>query len=183
MGQYLSIGIATSISVNKEDAMQEGLVSITEVKNVLSEQYNNRNIYDWEEDEKYVRLKLRPDVAEQEWIDFLSDFYQERYRNGRVAHVNMEELKKLNTLDGWLKLANENKYPHYQSDSPFYYYTELPGRYGRGIRTNVSMIDLSLDGKILIECYEGLFHFIERLLRKRFSKYRLSDSLIVALGG
>ena len=49
--------------------------------------------------------------------------------------------------------------------------------------TSATQIILSLDGKILMECYEGLFEFFTRMIRERLSKYRLSDALSVSISG
>lgn len=44
-------------------------------------------------------------------------------------------------------------------------------------------IDLSLDGKILMECYNGLFKFFTSLVQEKFNKYSLSKTLRVTITG
>ena len=45
------------------------------------------------------------------------------------------------------------------------------------------IILLSADGKIIMECWGALFSFFTRLIKERLSKYKLSDSLLVAISG
>jgi hypothetical protein len=42
---------------------------------------------------------------------------------------------------------------------------------------------LSMDGKIIMEEYYGLFGFFTRLIRERLSNYKLSNGLLVAITG
>ena len=49
--------------------------------------------------------------------------------------------------------------------------------------TYVEQILLSADGKIIMECWGNLFRFFTRLIKERLSKYKLADSLLVAISG
>lgn len=51
------------------------------------------------------------------------------------------------------------------------------------VDTGATQIILSIDGKILMECYEGLFDFFTRMIRERLSKYKLADALLVSISG
>ena len=44
---------------------------------------------------------------------------------------------------------------------------------------SVSFVGFSLDGKIGMEFYYGVFAFFTRLIRDRLSQFRLADSLLV----
>jgi hypothetical protein len=50
-------------------------------------------------------------------------------------------------------------------------------------KLNVEQIILSLDGKIIMECYDEIFHFFARLIKERLSKYRLANALLVYISG
>lgn len=47
----------------------------------------------------------------------------------------------------------------------------------------VEGIDLSIDGKILMECYENLFKFLTSIIREKFNKYPISKTLLVTITG
>ena len=44
-------------------------------------------------------------------------------------------------------------------------------------------IDLSLDGKIIMECYGSIMSYFTSVLRDRYRKYALSKSLYVTISG
>ena len=82
MGQYLTIGVATKISVNKERAKRQASASPEKIKEALELNYNKSGIYTVEETEDNVLLTLRPEIAEAElnidslsrWLDRLFDY-------------------------------------------------------------------------------------------------------------
>ena len=138
MGLYLTIGILTKIKISKERAKRQASATPEDVKKTLLEHYNKKGIYNLEEDDYYISLKLKPEIAEPEMIDFLNDFYELRYsEEKRKVYTNMEEIEQRTTLDEWLEYAS----------------------------------------------YGELFLFFTNLIKDKLSKYKLADSLKVAISG
>ena len=75
MGQYLTIGIATKISVSKDEAKRQASATPEKIKEALELNYNKSGIYTVEETEGSVFLALRPEAAEAELVNLLQDFY------------------------------------------------------------------------------------------------------------
>ena len=184
MGQYLTIGLVTKIVEDKERAMKKGAATPEEVRAAMQEAYNQSGIYSMEETENVVRLMLSPEVAEAEMVDLLTDFYKLRYGDDGKWQEELEEIKKRHTLDEWIALADGNCSELFQLDSFVWIYTPFRRDYwDYALPTGTTQIMLSIDGKIVMECYDRLFKFFTRLIRERLSKYRLANALFVAISG
>ena len=184
MGQYLTIGIATKISISKERARAQASATSEEIKKALQDTFNQSGIYDVNENDGSVWLALKPEIAEQEWIRFLQDFYELRYQAADICRmVDMEDIKARKTLAGWVEYAKKKPYQAFQFDDMVYYNTPFPRGWTNSLRTNIEQIILSIDGKIIMECYDDLFSFFTCLIKQRFSKYKLASSLFVGISG
>lgn len=183
MGQFLVIGIATSIVANVK---QQRLKLTTEdLRKSLEKKYNKSGIYDVEEtDDGYVTLDLKSEVAESEWEALIGDFYKLRFPNESRELVDFDELRSRHSLEEWIELADQRKFECYQTADIYYcgYEDEING-WPQYIRASLGMIALSLDGKIVMECYGSVLDFFTRLIREKLSKYRLSESLFVDICG
>ncbi|MBR1502343.1 MAG: hypothetical protein IJ618_00475 [Prevotella sp.] len=154
------------------------------MKKTLLEHYNKKGIYNLEEDDYYISLKLKPEIAEPEMIDFLHDFYEMRYsEETRKEYTNMEDIKQRTTLDEWLEYASKKSNYAFQLDEFIHISTPYPGGWTDSLDTSAEQIILSLDGKIIMECYGELFLFFTNLIKDKLSKYKLADSLKVAISG
>lgn len=184
MGQYLTIGIVTEFSVSKERARREVSATDEEIRDTLQKCHNQSGIYLLNEDEGRVWLSLNPEVAKLEWVDFIQAFYELRYpEQQRLRMVDMHEVSKRNTLEEWLELANEKQYQGFQLDDYANCSTPFLKGWKKSLDTNVEQIILSIDGKIIMECYYDLFSFMTRILRERLSAFQLSNSLLISISG
>lgn len=183
MGQYLVIGIATSIYINKERAKRQASATPEKIEKALQEQYNQSGIYQVVDYDDCVCLELDPAIAEAEWVDFLEDFYKLRYVHDEPPHIDMDEIRKRTSLEEWIDFAEKKPYEAYQMDRYGWVSTDYPGGWTNSLDTSADIIILSIDGKILMECYQSLFDFFTRLIRDKLSKYRLAESLMVCISG
>ena len=184
MGLYLTIGILTRIKISKDWARKQASATPEDVKKTLLEHYNQKGIYNLVEDDYYVSLKLKPEIAEPEMIDFLHDFYEMRYSKEKMrVYTNMEDIKQRKTLDEWLEYAKAKKNFAFQFDEFIHLYTPYPRGWSQSLDTSGEQIILSLDGKIIMECYGELFSFFTKLIKDKLSKYKLAESLKVAISG
>lgn len=184
MGQYLTIGLMASIAIGKRESDYYS-VTPEDVRNVLQSTYNQSGIYDLKESDRSIRLQLKPEVAEAEMIALLDDFYKLRYNEEeRNRMVDMEKIKERSTLAEWVELADGNCSSTFQLDHYVLTYTPfVRGSAKHYLTTNITQIMLSIDGKIVMEEYYGLFGFFTRLIRERLSNYKLANGLLVAITG
>lgn len=183
MGQYLTIGLVTDICVDKKRAETKAGATGEEIKAAMHEAYNQSGIYSMEDTEDSACLSLRPEVAESELVDMLTDFYKLRYGDDDRVQDVMDEIKKRSTLDEWMELAQENRTDLFQQDPYVWLYTPYSRGWSHSLPTSAVQIALSIDGKIVMESYDELFKFFTRVIREKLSKYRLSAGLFVAITG
>lgn len=178
MGQYLVIGIATRIAADKKEAAWK-FKSIEEFKTLFEKQFNKNGIFQMKEDESDIWFELRPEIAEREWVEFIRDFYRLRYPRPGEKDEACEVLSQENSLEKWISLAEEKPFECYQL-TRFHHYLVDRERHCY-LPLLMDMIILSLDGKIVMECFNELFEFFNSLIREKLEKYQLNDSLFVYL--
>ena len=79
MGQFLVIGIATRITADKLRVEKE-FKDIKYFKTLFEKKNNSAGIYQLSETENTIELRLKSEIAEQEWPDFIQAFYSLRYQ-------------------------------------------------------------------------------------------------------
>lgn len=182
MGQYLVIGIAATIGVNKQ-RVKEDFNGIENYKSVMEKEFNQRGIYQWSETETQVFLELKPEIAEQEWMDFIKSFYELRYmdeeRIGYRIDKTLEDIAVGHDLRSWLEIARENCHQCYHMLPLYCYPIKNPYSFRGWTYVGMDMVVLSLDGKIIMECYSGLFRSLVKIIREKLERFSLSDSLFM----
>ena len=117
-------------------------------------------------------------------INFLQDFYEMRYsKEIEERTIGMETIKSMTSMDEWLRYAKTNSCYCFQFDEFVHIDTPYPGGWTHSLEASAEQIILSLDGKIIMECYGELFKFFTKLIKERLSKYKLAESLMVAISG
>ena len=135
----------------------------------------------WNENDEYFSISLNPEIAEKEWIDFLNAFYDLRFDDKKKEGVT-EYIKGWSSYHDWIDIAQQNRFESYQYDTYLYYPIE-GGDGFYSLYANVKQIILSMDGKIMMECYNDLFSFFTKLIHEKMRQYKLSDSLLVYITG
>lgn len=178
MGCFLVIGIATEIVANKAEAEKQ-FKGIENFKAAFEKKFNANGIYQMKETESRIVLELIPEIVEKEWVEFIQAFYGIRYAPDESDHqFALEAISKENNVEAWYKLAEEKCLESYQELPLYYYPMESPSFWGH-FHVGMDFIILSLDGKIIMECYDSLFEFFTRIIREKLANYLLSDSLFV----
>lgn len=184
MGRYLVIGLATRIAFNKKEA-ETALESVEKAKNHVTEKYAPLGVYDMTEEEDYVTFKLKDNLLEAELKDFLRDFYSDRLSFGSQSKEGesiLAALEKTQTADDILSLANEKSWEHFQFD-PYWDYNYVEDKWDEYMKLYIEGIDLSVDGKIMMECTNGLFEYFAFLLHEKYKNHLLSKTLHVTISG
>ena len=162
MGRYLGIGIVTEVSTNKDEAIK-ALSGEDAAKDYLNRRYNHTGLYDFIDNGCY-NFTLKRDIVRREWIDVLKTFYPMRYPGWKDDTNVIGSLQALDDPKKWL--AKETASGHHTQYA-----------------SQVDMICLSLDGKILMETYDGVMEFFTSLVRERLSGFQLRDAFKVNVVG
>ena len=182
MGQFLAIGIASAIGVDKQKAEKE-FKGLDNFRNAFEKEFNQRGIYQLNETETFIQFDLKPEIAQKEWEEFIRSFYELRYKSDDLypEHSNeaLEEIGNEHDLQGWLNLAKEKRFECYQMTELYFYPMDNPYSFKGCTYVGMDMVVLSLDGKIFMECYGSLFDFLTRIIREKLSRFSLADSLFL----
>ena len=181
MGRYLIIGIATKISADKERIEREArFKSWEDFKLKFEKDFNSSGLYQMEETDNQVVLRLKPEIAEKEWVDFIRSFYKIRYVIDYSPEQDevLQAISQAYKLEDWLALAEENRYESYHFNR-LYFYPMVSREEKYMTYVSMDMVVLSCDGKIIMECFYELFTFFTRLVREKMADYRMANSLFV----
>ena len=179
MGRYLGIGIVTEVSTNTHEAIK-ALSGEDAAKGYLNRRFNPTGLYDFSDNGSY-NFTLKRDIVRREWIDVLKAFYPMRYPGWKDDTNVIGSLQALDDPEKWL--AKETVSGHHTQYAKLFYYDVTCHDFGRRIISQVDMICLSLDGKILMETYDGVMEFFTSLVRERLSGFQLRDAFKVNVVG
>lgn len=180
MGQFLMIALKLELGVKKdyirkhvkEDRSEEYILNQMEKK--LNLENYNRKEYD-----EYYGYELSKEILDSELMTFLKRFYDFRYAGGYnyKSDVVISKLEPLST-DERLELLEERSYQCYQEDRKYdvFYldndsWSEIP-------YISKEMI-LSMDGKIIMECYGEILDFFKRCIISNFKDLKISSAIDV----
>ena len=155
MGLYLAIGLMTELKFKRDRAV-ELFGAVEEPIRQLQEFYAPACAYDRQDAEDYVSLVLKGELLTEGLPDFLRDFYNNRYafvkeKNTKAMDEAVEQVSACKTAAEVLELASRKELHRFQMDDywfPIYFRDKWDDR----LDMLVKGIDLSIDGKILMEC-------------------------------
>lgn len=176
MGQFLCIGINTKIRVERAE-LQRCSIGEDGARAIIEQKLADRELYNLTMTDDLLIYSLKAEVAEKEWCAFIKDFYEIRYHETEAQMDDegaLEAISACTTLDDWLSTADQNRYQCYQADT-HWHYVDIGSFYP--CRLSVKNVILSMDGKIMMECYNDLFRFFVNCIRKRLEQYKLAAAL------
>lgn len=184
MGQYLAIGIATNISIQK-DRKSENLTLEDITEKMTSEWNFGASMYDFVENEKSWNLKLKETLFDEEFLSFLKAFYAQIYINRSSDDEDVIKQLSNSPAAEWLAIASNKSFEAFQKDdyceSDYLYFNDKPFR--PSITINFQTIMLAMAGKIMIESSGGLFQFFEKMIQQNFSNFKVSKAIKVYITG
>ncbi len=179
MGRFLCIGLNTKLAISRTP-YRKPEVSQEEMEKAMEQFWVDKEIYDLSVTEEEWIYTLKKEAVEKEWLDFLKDFYEMRYKGGHGELYADEILKMLSErsgFEGWMDLANERAYQFYQTDKRLDWVSA--GEWNSIYDMRVESVLLSMDGKIIMECYRDVLRFFTRCVRERLKHYQLAQALEV----
>lgn len=185
MGQFLAIGLRIRAAVRIEEAKRHlNGKSVDDILGQIEERYRLSDIYELKEDGEYYVYSLRKDVLDREYVPFIEKFYALRYYGGDNldSGAAVEELKNLPDTYARLVLLEKKSFQTYQEGADVDYF--YPDKYiSNKTRVYSRNAILSLDGKILIECYGSVFDFFRRSIAAQMPEFELAKALTVWIDG
>ena len=186
MGRYVAIGLMTGLHFDKVQAAKL-FDSAEEPIQQLRELYAPECAYDLIEAGDTVGFALKPEILTVGLTEFLCDFYQSRYAfNLKANQVYIDEViekvQSCRTAEQVLKLATEEQLYRFQMDQywdPIFLY----GKWSDTLQVACTGIDLSIDGKILMEYDNYLWEFVTALMREKFSQHKAALALHMTITG
>jgi len=184
MGRYLAIGLKTELAISKKNA-EKAFHTVQEAINTVKKELASEEAYDMIEVEDFICFKLKPKLLETELVSFLHEFYTIRYGDiSKSAGHNkiLSDLQKCNSASEIMSLADEKRFEDFQKDE-YWENVLLDGGRWDSLTVYTQGIDLSLDGKIVMEFYGSLFRFLTSLIQERLGHYKLAKALHVTITG
>ena len=185
MGQYLAIGLRLELAASKQDVAKHlEETPLEEVLKQIEDKYHLNDIYEREDHDDYYVFKVKEELLDRELIPFLEKFYSLRYPAGSDidAPDALQALKGIDNTNDRLKLLSRKSFQTYQEGEDFDY-CRIGGFWSNKVRISSSNAILSIDGKILMECYGGVFDFFRRCIVAQMSDFKLAEALTVWIDG
>lgn len=183
MGRFLSIGLRLNASVKKSDVERLKWLELPleETLARLEQEHNLSEIFDREERDGYYLYTLKRELLDRELLPFLEKFYALRYAdNSHNYSKALDFLKNQPDTASRLAVLDHREFQCFQAgDSEDYFSPTQNGM--DDIRINGYNILLSIDGKIIMECYVSVFNFFRRCIAAQLSEFKLSKALHVWL--
>ena len=186
MGLYLAIGLMTELRF-KRDRAEKLFGSVEEPIRQLQEFYAPAFAYDRRDSGEYVSLVLREELLAEGLPDFLRDFYNERYalvkdKDTRAMDEAVERVAACKTAAEVLELANRKELYRFQMDN-YWFPIYLRDKWDDRLDVLVEGIDLSIDGKILMECDNYLWEYMTALMRKSLERHKVAQAIFMTISG
>lgn len=183
MGQFLATGLVLNCSTEKEN-LQKYNVSIDELIDEMKKQiFFAPEIYDFLETDKSYKFKLKNDIFENQLLILLEKFYEVYYHKNKTSADIIAKLKNT-TPDQWLRIAEAKSEYYFQLDEYSHGETVYFEKdFNPKARINSTEILLSIEGKVLTECWGEHANFFKYCIQQAFSEIPLAKALRVYITG
>lgn len=185
MGQFLAIGPRLELAARKQDVAKHlEETPLEEVLKQIEEKYHLNDIYERADSDDYYVFKLKEDLLDSELISFLTKFYSLRYPSDSDIDSSdaLDALKGIDNTRDRLELLTHKRYQNYQEGEDFDY-CRIGNSWSNEVRICSKNAILSIDGKIFMECYGGVFDFFRRCIVAQMSDFKLAEALTVWIDG
>jgi len=183
MGQFLATGIITQCAAEKKNMLKYNITKEELLEQMQKQLHFAPEIYDLTESEKYYIFDLQPDVFQIQLIPFLEKYYLNLHLKNTEYQDVIEMLSKT-PANEWIEKAKRKSFEAFQFDE---YGTEdfldFKKDFLPSVRIGYDSILLSLEGKIMMECYGQHFNFFRYCIQQAFSEFLISKAIRVYITG
>ncbi len=176
MGTYLCAGICTKIQIVKKD-MTSKKITLEEIIEDLQREIE-LGLFDKEEDEDTIYWSIKRKYIEYGLIDFLKSQYEIYNKKGDYSEY-YREIEKAKTYEKILELAKK-------PSGQYFHRLQRPvdlriNKRWQHINVYYDLIVFLMEGKILMECYEYIFHYFEYMIRLQKDKYPITGAVKIVI--
>lgn len=188
MGRYLSVGLATHLSFNKEKAVNV-LESVENAIAIVQRHYAPENLYEVCETEQSVTFKLKSEILLEELHDFTKEFYEKCYYDNCSEEYYNRYCKSVTDKLALIKDAKEIEEQITKARGECFMFDKywdneyIESSYGNYLLIQQYGLTLAYAGKIVMESYGPLFQFFSNSIAATLPTYRLSKALRVVISG
>lgn len=181
MGQFLCTGICHRFFTYKDTILQSG-IALDALDSLLQDRIDT-HLFIFSEDEDLYRWELKPGLLEKETlIPFLKEFHGDYLDPGRTSDPVSSlyaRLQQAGNPDEILHIARTGAFALFQT-AEFHQFMTL--NYRNRAKIQYENIILSMDGKIIMECYNGILRYFQNIMRYRYKNHSVSGALKVMIG-
>ena len=180
MGQFLAIGLATEIGINKSEADKADLTLEQLQERMQHDLHYVPDIYSATEKDGYYHFFLKEEIFHAEFLPFLKTFYPLLYSKPAYYESILEKLADMPPSE-WLQWAQGKPEEAFQFDE---YGTRdyLSVNHTR-ICVSYDAVLLSMEGKISMETFGRQFTFVKYAMMQTFQEFRLAGALRMYITG
>ena len=129
-----------------------------------------------------IGLKIKTAIGKKEISKHLDEMPLDEFFKEIEKEYVLEELNSIPDTSSRLALLSKKSFQTYQMGSDNDYY-RVKGSWNNYLPIYNTYAILSLDGKIIMECYNGLFNFLRRCIIAQMPEFKLSKALSIWIDG
>jgi hypothetical protein len=180
MGQYLAIGLVTTIRVEKS-AVEKAALTTKVLKEKMATSFSFvADLYSLGEDDEYYVFTLKKVIFHGQLQPFLASFYPTFYDDKTYYDNVLLQLKEM-APEQWLEWADSKSECAFQFDS--YGMSDYVSVGFTRLKFDYESVMLSMQGKVLMEEYNQVFKFFNYTMKQTFKSFPLSGALRVYITG
>lgn len=174
MGQYLQMGICYQMEVDKKRLDKLGII-YEKLSNELNKHFD-LSLYDSSETQNEIIFEIKESVVSeqlQEFMQYQYSMYPQEQPYTDCFQSAMEMVGELSSLKEIVELAEEQKYPCFQSNAIS---NEIKVSAWDWLRVEISMFIFFVEGKIFMEGYNSFLKYIENNVRESSGKWSIAGA-------
>lgn len=158
MGTYLSCGIATRLTVDKNNYRKEEILE--ELKGTI-----DLNIYKIREDENKMYLDIKEEVFEKYAIDFIEEQLEFMKDNDEYIIESLNKIQKIKSkkYDELVEIAKEKSIENFQFEQGFWICNDV-SYLSKKVSIYADVVLYIFDGRAIMESYAGIFRYLRKTI-------------------
>ncbi len=176
MGTYLCISISTAINVETSRLTETERKDQDLYHKIVEKCDIDEELYDVEVGDSGYRFILKPSIFESDLTSLLKEFYKEHYFDDELDTKRV--IDKLNETppNEWMDFTRVSRFESFRR-SYFGSCDYLRYSVWSHLHVQKEEINISINGKIIMECYDRLFVYLRKCIRDRYSHFKLANAL------
>jgi hypothetical protein len=174
MGQYLQMGICYRVEVDKK-RLDKLEITLERLTNELNKHYDI-SLYEINETHGEIIFEIKESVILeqlQEFMQFQYSMYSQKKPYAECFKSATEVIRELSTLKETVELANEGRFPCFQSSVIT---DEIKVSAWDWLKIDISLFAFFVEGKIYMEGYNSFLRFIETNVRESSKKWSIAGA-------